>query len=148
MAKIDRKQRCEIRKMEQSRFQTATTLPSYNALPITRYTPTFVFHAEHLSGTELEHRKFNWSRREQHIRLESDAPAAPVEPLRFPPVGSNAKKRKKIAFLKHIVEAQICDPDVDPLQNARLIIHENQTSQDNSNTRKCVANDRVNYANA
>lgn len=98
--KIESKQRCEIRKMEQSRFKTATTLPSYNALPITRYTPTFVFHAEHLSGTELEHRKFNWSRREQHIRLERDAPAAPVQPLRFHPVGFNAKKRKKIILWK------------------------------------------------
>lgn len=36
-------------------------------LPITRYTSMALFHAERLSGTELEHGKFNWCK-EQHIR--------------------------------------------------------------------------------
>lgn len=48
-------------KQRRRRLRTAT------ALPITRYISVVLFHVEHLSGTELEHWKFNWST-EQHFR--------------------------------------------------------------------------------
>ncbi len=58
-------------------------------LPITGYTSMVLFHGEHLSGTEPEHCKFNWSE-EQHIsRVE-----VMLQLLKFAPVGFNATQNK------------------------------------------------------